>query len=854
MATIPKVQAASANAQANASCTKSCNMCEKDGLLILPVRYAAAAATGAHGLTAATGMALPKGEFGAGVTTVSAQKASYFLRSIRKGFIHVYYPSQHKWQIYGVTSEGYVFNYPLDSDLPDTQEKAFNCQQTGHKELARCISIDKSKTAGTVYLAFSDVRWTAAVRKRYEANEKGCRDKRMQSFDALAWSSGHHSQKHVHKISDLSNYVLEYKGGTAAATTASPFKFKDLSKEAPNLVTVTDVHDKGDGAFFALWDSAGITQELNAEYVAGMGAAMYPYKRGMWTVSSIDGLQLSVEHSAEEDEDNAAEQMKAQAAENYAIYSLFDGGKRYQQEANTIDQQEDSEMDTVKAKAWDKYKEYYSDKAVTTFRKNMNDAIKKAEDSTLTPLGEDHAKWLTGSALATVFAWDYHEQDPVKGVAYVELFHRCIAGSADRKAVFDAVIAWANGSAKDRDNMLLRSFVLNHDPVAEKVAEAAGTPLVEMREPLAKLIELNNTTNQILEKEGPGMLLRADKAVGRIIHELLGPIANFIAKGVDSATTRVLTASLCTRQKVEFIYKPVEGTPNQWISFMARQIWEKMPPKNRPTMKALKSGLRKTFTQTDSKVVKVPQYILLDANEAARLASSATSGVDKATAILAPGARAVLTEENVGDVFIPKFNKFSQGEFGYGLIGACFTVVNWLIARKELKEASALNQKEMETKLDASIVSIGASLVQEAGNGLKAYGEMGVKALSAEVAESIGPYVEFAGRFVGAIAGLVGAIYDFKEAKENYEHKNLGLAYLYASSVVANVAFAIATILGATVFIFIFMIIVMVIGLIILWKKKDKIGEWLEKCFFGTGDPKFSESDEHKQFELLTQG
>lgn len=141
------------------------------------------------------------------------------------------------------------------------------------------------------------------------------------------------------------------------------------------------------------------------------------------------------------------------------------------------------------------------------------------------------------------------------------------------------------------------------------------------------------------------------------------------------------------------------------------------------------------------------------------------------------------------------------------------------------------------------------------GNGLKAYGEAGPKGVYwTEFGEAVGPYVEYAGRFVGALAGLVGAIYDFKEARDNLEHNNLALAFLYGSSVIANFAFAIATMLGATVFVFIFMILVMVIGLIILWTKKDKIGEWLEKCYFGTSDEKFSESDEHRQFELLTQG
>jgi hypothetical protein len=851
--TIPKVQAATSNAQANA-CTKSCNMCEKDGLLILPVRYAAAATTNVHDLGPIASLVMPKSHFGAGVTTVASQKASYFLRSVRKGFIHVYYQSQNKWQIYGVTTEGYVFNYPLDADLPETQEKAFNCQQTGHKELARCISIDQPKKAGKVYLAFSDVRWSASVRKRFEANEDGCRDKRMQAFDALAWSSGNHSQAHAQTIGHVAEYVLEYKAGmTNEQRPISPFRFRSLAGEADGLKQVMDAHEKGNGLFFALWDAAGVTQELNAEHLAGMGKAMQPYERGMWTASAIGGLQETVEQEAEESEEAAATQLEGQTYENYAVYSLFDGGKRAQAEVDAIEKQKEAEMGTVKKDAWTPYQNHYSPGALADFRKKMSDGLKAVEDSTLTPLANDHAAWLKSPQLGAVFAWDYHEDDPVSGVKYTELFHACIVSSGDRVAVLNAVTDWANGKVTDRDNLLLRSLVINHKPSAEKVAEASHFPLIELRETLAKLIELNHSADEVLEKHGSGWVARAAKAVAGVVHELTGPVASYIAKKGDVAGTRVLVASLSARPKLQIIYKPVEGTANQWVTYMARQIYDQMPAKNRPSMRDLKSNLRKVFIEKKGAPLKVQQFIVLDTDEMTKLVASGNS--KSAEAVFAPGNKAVLTEENITEAFLPKFNRFSQGNVAYGVVGILFNAVNWMVASNELKKASAQNATELWWKWLSSVVAFTSGSVQTSGYAVKSYGKLLDEASElAQACARYGKILEVAGRWAGAAAGVVGAWFDFQQAKEFFQARHGGLMVLYATSALANLLMCVAVIAEATFWAIILLIAVIAIGLVIQWKKKRELQEWLSKCYFGTEEKEkqYSETDERKQFALLT--
>ncbi|WP_322050677.1 T6SS effector BTH_I2691 family protein [Paraburkholderia bannensis] len=851
--TIPKVQAATSNAQANA-CTKSCNMCEKDGLLILPVRYAAAAATNVHDLGPIASLALPKGHFGAGVTTVASRKASYFLRSVRKGFIHVYYQSQNKWQIYGVTTEGYVFNYPLDADLPETQEKAFNCQQTGHKELARCISIDHPKKAGKVYLAFSDVRWTDVVRKRFEANEQGCRDKRMQVFDALAWSSGNYAQAHAETIGHVGDYVLEYKPGmTDAQRPISPFRFKSLTGETDGLKQVMDAHEKGNGLFFALWDAAGVTQELNAEHVAGMGKAMQPYERGMWTTSAIEGLKTVFEDEATEKEESAATQMEGQAYENYAIYSLFDGGKRAQAEVEAIEKQKKAELPKVKEDAWKEFKNYYSPGALADFRKKMADAIQAVEKSTLTPLSLDHSAWLTGPQLGVVFAWDYHEDDQVTGIKYTELFQACIENSSGREAVLNAVAAWANGKVTDRDNLLLRSLIINHKPSAEKAAEAAHFPLIELRETLAKLIELNHNADEVLEKHGSGLVARAAKAVASVVHELTGPIASYIANKGDAAGVRVLVAALSSRPQLQVIVKPVTGTANQWVTYMARQIYDSMPEKNRPSMRDLKSNLRKVFIEDKGSPLQVQQFIVLDKNEMAKVIAAGKG--KSAEAIFAPGAKAILTEENVTEAFLPKFNRFSQGDVAYGVVGMLFNTANWMIASKELKKASAQNETELWWKWLASVVAFTSGTVQTAGNTLKSVSKIVERSKELEKAcERFGDIFEVAGRWAGAAAGLVGAWFDFKQSGEMHEAHHGILAALYTTSALANVAMCIAAVLEATFVGIILLIVVLAIGLIIQWQKTRELQEWLSKSYFGTEprEKQYSQKDERKQYELLT--
>ena len=201
----------------------SCNMCKKKGLPILPVRYSAFADTKAHSASGA--VRLMGGKFGDGVTNIALKKAKYTLRTLRYGYVYVFYPKTGRWQAYAVTDEGNLYEFPPDMNIDRNLEQPFHCKQAGHAQLAQCITIEDAQKAGVVYIAFSDERWTKKVRDTYATNFMGCRDKRMQKFDAAGWFNGSTQQPHAESVTHVADLLNEYKGSEPDALSTACFTY-----------------------------------------------------------------------------------------------------------------------------------------------------------------------------------------------------------------------------------------------------------------------------------------------------------------------------------------------------------------------------------------------------------------------------------------------------------------------------------------------------------------------------------------------------------------------------------------------------------------------------------------------------
>lgn len=824
----------------------SCNMCKKKGLPILPVRYGVVADTNAH---KAAGALPVGGTFGAGVTGTSLKRAKYALRTLRYGFVYVFYPATKRWQAYAVTAEGNLYDYPLDIPIDRSFEKPFSCHQPGHAQLAQCITIDNAQSAGTVYLAFSDELWTKAVRDLYASNFMGCRDKRMQKLDAAGAYNGNTSQPHSASVNQVESLLNEYGSGKHPdAMLTGCFPYHDRAGQSAALKKAMDTIQPSKGMVFALWDAVGITQELNFEQRVAFGAALDKYEHGIWTASAIDALHKAVTASAKEDIERSTSMLEGNTYESLGLASLFDGGKMLDKQIKSLEDEKEKELASADVDSWKPYSTHYRQQEITNFQQAMADAMKQEQATTLAPLSQDHAAWLTSDALLNVFEHDYEQDNWRSALHYTQTFTSCIEGSADRKEAVDALVKWAGGSVLDTRNPLLRSFVLNSPVLADKVKEASSYPYAELREFVAKLIESFSKITDVQESKDKGIKAQVAQALAKLLHEAGGPLVQTISTGVDTAAVKVIYATLCMRTKVLFEYKAVYGTANQWVNYVAAQIQEMMPGAQQAQVQNLQEQLQtKAAAGSSDPEVKVKQFVLVEspATEAAHLANvSSQPGFEKMASV-------TLTPDVVKNVYLPKFRLVTKGEPGFTGIGAIFSLINLHFAHAELEKSNRFNAGENNIKWKNAIGGAASGVATYGAAAFEALEEGGVKVGAGWL--RFAKFLNIAGRYGGAAVGAVSAAIDLYHAYNDFKEGNMIMMALDLASATVGVALAYSVVFmtasAAAVIALPLLLVAAVIGVLMNYFKGREVYEWLERCYFGLkkGAESFQTLDEDRK-------
>ena len=810
----------------------SCNMCKKKGLPILPVRYSAFANTKAH--RAAGAMRLMGGRFGDGVTNIALKKAKYALRTLRYGYVYVFYPKTGRWQAYAVTVEGNLYEYPLDMNIDRSLEQPFNCHQAGHAQLAQCITIEDAEKAGVVYIAFSDERWTKKVRDAYASNFMGCRDKRMQKFDAAGWFNGSTQQHHAESVTHVADLLSEYKANPSEALTTALFPYHNRAGQGSALKKAMDSITPDKGLVFALWDPVGITQELNFEQRLAFGAALEPYGHGIWAASAIDALHEAVVASAKEDVENGSRLLESNAYEGLGTTAIFDGGKLLEKQLKSIEKMKEAGLVSAGPEAWKPYTFHYRPQAIDDFRQNMAAALEQEQASTLVPLSQDHQAWLTSAALLDVFQFDYEEGNCRSGVSYTNMLTNCIEGAADRKETVNVLVKWAKGDVADKRNPLLRAFVLNHPVLGEKVKEASSYPYIELREFVAKLIESYSKVADVAEHSDRGLKRALSGSFAHLLQEVGGPIVEVISSGLDAGAAKVIYAAICMRTGKLFECKAIWGSPAQWVSYIARQMREMMPGRQQVDMLEVQKGLQQKAAPAGEKdlEVKAKQFVLVQSQE--QEAANLTS-VKAGPNVSSQMAAATLTPDVVEKIYMPKFRLVARGEPAFAGIGAIFNAINLRLARAELKKSNRFNETENDVKFGNAVGGLVASVAQYSAATLESFEKGGVK-----LSESLlrfGPGFQFVGQFGGAAVGLVAAAIDGYHAWNDYNEGNFTMFALDVASASVGVALAYAAIFlsasAAAMVALPLLLLAAVIGVLMNYFKGRDAHEWLERCYFG---------------------
>lgn len=816
------------------SITPSCEFCEKKGLPIFPARFAIAPIN--TRAPRAYGNMLPTG---CGDTPISlGDHADYTVRMLRSGYLYLYNEALKRWSAWFVTEGGYFMPFEVQQCLaPGYLKGREPCSREGHREIASCITISSPKLATDVWLAFSDVQWTAAVLDRH--NDAAYRARYMRKLNVPELLAGQlPAGEPVKKIAELGNTVAEYAGASVATAFAfSPASWQARAGQTEQVIAAAESLNPGKGVIVALHDPVGMAMDLSAlmkhelnRFIMDSG-----YKHELATHDAIASLEHAVRNGAIAREDEAAEALADDMQAQPDVGMLFPGYRKDKlAQIESVRTVTEVEAKRVAEHAWAKYRTKFDEAAMASWKQAFDTRMAQFDTTHIVPLARAHVAWMKSNTMASAMACHYDERDADSGLAYALTVGMCLGGTQDKAACFDLYTNWLQGSPVDKRNLILRALVLNQQRTAEEINAATSVSLDWRAVPFNSIVDaFNQSTKTVLE--------RSPDALGRVlVAPLLGPISKMLAEAADGKLRPAMVAlGLHTQQP--FFTVEIIGGKKQFRAALIRMLASNSGrvPNRHQMQRAVAaelrrleaSGVRLDGTQKKRFVLMVdPEQVDLPAN---------ASPQQRAHAM----ASRIITPEDVEALRYAHWQQKVRNPLASATKGALpyaaaliMSVLQYNVMQKLMEDdgkAMSHQQAEADMRMAAGVMAFGGGIAELTGMGLEKAAPLFAR--RARQIELLSTGAKFLGKGLGIAGGLVMAYWDLKASDAAETEGQYGLARMYTASAALGVGAALALMFGWTGVGLILVGLLISVTVLIEFFKDNKVQDWLERCAWGKG-------------------
>ncbi|MFM0158913.1 hypothetical protein P0D75_11410 [Paraburkholderia sediminicola] len=530
---------------------KKCANCEKTGLPILPVRYAP--------LPFTVPATLPKDIHGAKVTDVSIKEHHYGLRTLREGWVYLFYDigprGSNYWEVYFVSEDGRLWQQKLPLAIVPLTDPA--CAQKSIAVPMDIIAIEKpEECTKRVYIAFSEHAWHKDTFKHYAESQER-RERRMQWIEPSDWiGSGKSKDGHATVATkDSIDHVVEYMPGfdpkrlqpdndpmtqvsgeydvahLKREATRYPLHIRQATPGSASDALVTLMNSVGKTGkdkhhppmLLALWDGVGTVHELNGfRNDAATMIAIYIRERPtqMDALFSIEAADVAVRNGAVESTSRNRSALRAawESLKNnpYAGDGVPDSAVVTPEQQAASDRRiaaageiSPEEAKKIGEEAWPKYLKKLDPYKYGDFKQWFG-ILQNAVSELQAKRAADVEVWLKAPMwLATLH--DYRDNNTIDGIAFEAVIAEAISGlpSEDQgKKIINDLIN--NMDTADEKSLVWRAYAYNQSQPKAEIKEllAAATAYKttfwdearEWPEKVAKQLEKLKTFVEFREK------------------------------------------------------------------------------------------------------------------------------------------------------------------------------------------------------------------------------------------------------------------------------------------------------------------------------------------------------------------
>ncbi|MBN3833416.1 T6SS effector BTH_I2691 family protein, partial [Burkholderia sp. Ac-20344] len=500
-----------------------CDLCDKHGLLLMPVRYAIApVSSGLPAVSAPLKVEDAARSVGSGKPQNLAMQgcsARYTARLLRSGYLYAYDEKRDRMDAYWITEDGNYLRIAPEAAVPDAARLAKPCNFAGHQELAGCIAIPGARDAGLVWLGYSDVQWTRAVIDAHRgAGGKRLRELHMRAFDAGAWAKAHPAMAgkstsrgrggvpHAVPMSELATTVGEYATAKSApngfAPSTAPRFHLHAGKADGVMAACSRRSPELQGAIVAVDDPAGVAQDLAAlinwhkerlndtrvekeRYGAGYGPYPTTYRDlfaldvAIKTLHASNDVKVKMEvfRQAEDLADYLKVSYEVAREHSRAMGHAPSGNLARQQELDALIRHPSPERwADAQQKSWKAYLDKLNVDAYGKWKTEYEQAEKTLQTQHIEPLAKAHAAWMQSNLLANKLDCTHDGKDALAGDVYAETLQRCMAATQEIAGCSEVYVRWLKGDITEKTNLLMRALVLRQDDLIKALAAAPLNP------------------------------------------------------------------------------------------------------------------------------------------------------------------------------------------------------------------------------------------------------------------------------------------------------------------------------------------------------------------------------------------
>lgn len=793
-----------------------CEFCDKRGLPLLLVRDAVAPSKSG----APVAPSLP--------IQLAASAAHYTKRLLRSGYVNVFDEARKRWDIYIVTSDNYFFKtLQTPGVIPIAPAKPFNCPDEGHRAIASCITVSDPANATKVWIGFSDVLWTDAVRK---ANEDiAYRKRHMTEIDVKAVLKGNHAPHRP--IAQLDAIVAEYamEPSQSKATLGwSPFEFSSRYRYADRLKQECESLRPSSALIITLSDPSGIAQEL--AFLMKRNADLFIEKnpenrRNLAASAAIDQIEEAIRKQAEAGEIAGAEQIADQQIKANPLGHWLSESTRAQTEnLRTVTL---GKLKHSADRAWSKYASKFDDEARQCWTAPFSERLKAFDLEFIAPLALNHVSWMKSTTLADHFECNYDPLHPESGVVFTSAVAQCVFATQDKKACAALYDEWLGGDITDTSNLLLRAMILNQKVIAEAV-KSATVVSVDMRQiPWDNIFPVATSAMARLTE-------RAQEVGANLVAQVGGCIARIFNKVMDGSSgfrAAVMATGLISGHPV--VVCDVIGTKRAFRAHLIRQLLHasgQVVSENQMKRAVIAEMKRQQIHGVSVEGSTSKRWVMVaDKQLIARMPAG-----------LSPQARAnwlaksIKTIEAVEELNLQRWRSVINKDVRSGVVTGILQVLSLTKLISDDDKSLANEKNDSSSRRYGGVAAIAATTSEAIGNALAARSALGMR-FGQGFTSKIGNALKSAGRIAGLAAGLLVVGLDAWKAYKEYKEGADGLIVVsYIGSAVIGTCLSVAIFASAALpVIGILILLAIGIGMLIDNIKDNPIQDWLERCPWG---------------------